>query len=349
MQTTIIIAHRLSTIRNADKICVVSEGRIIEAGVHDELVLKKGAYYDLIQLQVSDDNTAEQSSSESDPILSVVPANDDVTTIKNEEQVKVDKKVINEKAKIWKVVLNHKGWLASALLGGAMFGTIFPALGLLLSLALTAFYQPTSHAVREQSSLVAIYYIIGAIGAALGGVLLYYGSSQLSERISMRLRSMLFEALLRREIGFFDQETNAIGNLTNRLSNDSRSVSKASGELVAKTLQAFFTLVIGLIIGLAASWKLALVVLATFPLNAIAGKIRQRAMTGIGRKKDTANDDGKEGGIISAAFNNIRTVSAYSMHIKVLESYQEKTWSDSLRRQWTSTKVGVSVGLANGN
>jgi len=46
-RTTIVIAHRLSTIRDADKICVVDAGRIVEQGTHDELMAKGQHYFDL--------------------------------------------------------------------------------------------------------------------------------------------------------------------------------------------------------------------------------------------------------------------------------------------------------------
>jgi ATP-binding cassette, subfamily B, multidrug efflux pump len=50
-RTSIVVAHRLSTIRSADKIIVLSKGRIIETGTHIELMDKKGFYFRLNQLQ----------------------------------------------------------------------------------------------------------------------------------------------------------------------------------------------------------------------------------------------------------------------------------------------------------
>jgi ABC-type glutathione transport system ATPase component len=51
-RTTLIVAHRLSTIRNADVIVVISKGRVVEKGTHDQLIaIPDGQYRSLVQLQ----------------------------------------------------------------------------------------------------------------------------------------------------------------------------------------------------------------------------------------------------------------------------------------------------------
>ncbi len=50
-KTSFVIAHRLSTIRNATKILVITDGRIVEEGAHQELLAKRGSYYRLYQMQ----------------------------------------------------------------------------------------------------------------------------------------------------------------------------------------------------------------------------------------------------------------------------------------------------------
>ncbi len=51
-RTTFVVAHRLSTIRNADKIAVISKGRLAEYGTYDELMDAKGEFYEMRKLQV---------------------------------------------------------------------------------------------------------------------------------------------------------------------------------------------------------------------------------------------------------------------------------------------------------
>jgi subfamily B ATP-binding cassette protein MsbA len=56
-RTTIVIAHRLSTVRRADRIIVLADGRIRESGTHEELVLRRGLYWKLYNMQFQDVTT----------------------------------------------------------------------------------------------------------------------------------------------------------------------------------------------------------------------------------------------------------------------------------------------------
>jgi subfamily B ATP-binding cassette protein MsbA len=54
-RTALIIAHRLSTIRDADRILVINDGRIVEEGTHDELMARGGLYWNLYQSRLAQD------------------------------------------------------------------------------------------------------------------------------------------------------------------------------------------------------------------------------------------------------------------------------------------------------
>ena len=51
-RTVVIVAHRLSTVKNADKIVVLNQGRLVEEGTHNELINRRGYYYNLIKDQL---------------------------------------------------------------------------------------------------------------------------------------------------------------------------------------------------------------------------------------------------------------------------------------------------------
>ena len=50
-RTTFAIAHRLSTLRDADRLLVLDQGRVVESGTHAELMARRGHFYDLVQMQ----------------------------------------------------------------------------------------------------------------------------------------------------------------------------------------------------------------------------------------------------------------------------------------------------------
>src|SRR5580698_7407669 len=61
-RTTIVIAHRLSTIRNADLIIGLDRGEVVEHGSHDELMERKGLYYELVTAQSQKEEVHDSDS-----------------------------------------------------------------------------------------------------------------------------------------------------------------------------------------------------------------------------------------------------------------------------------------------
>jgi ATP-binding cassette subfamily B (MDR/TAP) protein 1 len=91
-RTTIVIAHRLSTIRNADSIVVMAQGKIVEQGTHDELLDKRGAYYNLVEAQsIAAQNIKDAEAEESGrqtPVMDEGARSDD-SDLRNEKLTRV--------------------------------------------------------------------------------------------------------------------------------------------------------------------------------------------------------------------------------------------------------------------
>ncbi len=90
-----------------------------------------------------------------------------------------------------------------------------------------------------------------------------------SERQLRRLREAFLQAMLRKNIGWFD--TQSSGALTSRLAADTKLVGDAIGEKLGVYIHFNTTFVTGLIIGFVYGWQLALVILSVTPLLGIAG------------------------------------------------------------------------------
>jgi len=67
--TTILISHRFSTVRQADRICVLEQGRVVELGTHDELMARGGRYQTMFDLQAQRFNAAEDEEGKQYDVL----------------------------------------------------------------------------------------------------------------------------------------------------------------------------------------------------------------------------------------------------------------------------------------
>jgi ATP-binding cassette subfamily B (MDR/TAP) protein 1 len=83
-RTTIIVAHRLSTIRHADNIIVLDQGHVAEMGTHHSLMSQQGKYFQLVQTQLIENMSDQQSLVENNVDSSVKQESE--TLIKLEEK-----------------------------------------------------------------------------------------------------------------------------------------------------------------------------------------------------------------------------------------------------------------------
>ena len=353
-QTTIIIAHRLSTICNADKIAVINDGVVAEIGSHNELLSRNGIYADLVSLQLTSVSSTDVGNDNGRKKESLNDMNTDKkaasTKEKSKETIPVEKETLSKaesrmlSKKIWSMIYEHYVWLVLALLGAAIFGAIFPCWGLVLARSQNMFYYNDPNRIRSESAQQARYFLILAFGALISCILQYYCIGQMSERVALQLRSTLFQSILRREIAYFDSPRNTLTLLTNRLSDDSRAVNKATGETIVKMLQAFFTLSAGLVIGMTACYKLALVTMATFPFSVTAQKLRLKAIAGQNYDDNKVENNVND---ISSAFTHMRTVNAFSMQEKISNKYAAATRMVAEKRSSRAFLAGAAFGLAN--
>ncbi len=98
--------------------------------------------------------------------------------------------------------------------------------------------------------------------------------------MTRRIRTDYFRALLRQDMGWFDDPANALGVLTSRLAVDIKLIRLTVGQGTGSTVSSMTSLLAGLIIALIASWQFALAFLATVPLLAITEALNWALMKG---------------------------------------------------------------------
>jgi ABC-type multidrug transport system fused ATPase/permease subunit len=146
------------------------------------------------------------------------------------------------------------------------------------------------------------------------------------------MRDAYFLAILRQDIGWHD--TGMTGELTARLTADVNLVQEGIGEklgIIAQSLSGFLA---GFIIAFVKGWKLALILLAVFPVIIVIGRLMGVQLTK--RSKQSQDAFGEAGGVAEQAISSVRTVQAFSGEAREVERYESKL------------KVGLDHGIKTG-
>ncbi|CAG8761681.1 16888_t:CDS:2, partial [Racocetra fulgida] len=324
-RTTIVIAHRLSTIRNATKIIVMHKGDIVESGAYSKLVEAQQIH----QAINSEENQDSSVTPPEDNDISLIAKNDIIPEEDNQiTRIKTNKSVSSaflskQKADMemgikreedyttWelmkKIAYINKPEFIILAVAFLILGCIYPVFAVIFANILQAFSK-TNDDLRNSATFWALMFLVIAAAVLVANIVQGIAFGVSGEKLTKRIRSMSFAAILRQDISFFDEEEHGVGTLTSQLSLDATHVNGLAGSTLGGILQVVTTIVACVIVALIVGWKLALVCLCCLPLLVGSGALRMQMVNGFQQKTKKAYEHSAQ--IACEGAGNIRTVAA---------------------------------------
>ncbi|KAK4456597.1 P-loop containing nucleoside triphosphate hydrolase protein [Cladorrhinum samala] len=360
-RTTITIAHRLSTIRDAHNIVVMTKGKIVEQGTHDQLLEKRGAYYNLVTAQaiaaVKEMTAEEEEALDAEEEKALIrkatasgeKANDAVPEDPDDDiQAKLArsqstksassmalanrKKDAPKKYGLWtliKLIASFNKQERKLMLIGLFFSAICglgnPTQAVFFAKLISALSLPVTDETRgyiqDQASFWSLMYLMLAFVMFIAFVLQGVFFAKCSERLIHRVRDRSFRTMLRQDVEYFDLDENSAGALTSFLGTETTHVAGLSGSTLGTLIMVSSTLIAACTVALSLGWKLALVCIATMPVVIGCGFFRFWILAHFQRRSKRAY--ATSASFASEAITAIRTVASLTREEDVLRIYKE--------------------------
>ncbi|KAI8030440.1 ABC transporter B family member 20 [Camellia lanceoleosa] len=245
---------------------------------------------------------------------------------------------------LWRLIeLSLAEWLYAVLgsTGAAIFGSFNPLLAYVIALVVTAYYREDRHLREEVNKWCLIITCMGIV-TVVANFLQHFYFGIMGEKMTERVRRMMFSAMLRNEVGWFDDEENSADTLSMRLANDATFVRAAFSNRLSIFIQDSAAVAVAVLIGMFLHWRLALVALATLPVLTVSAIAQKLWLAGF--SKGIQEMHRKASLVLEDAVRNIYTVVAFCAGNKVMELYRlqlQKIFKQSFLH-------GMAIGLGFG-
>ncbi|XP_034163847.2 ATP-dependent translocase ABCB1 isoform X1 [Pangasianodon hypophthalmus] len=262
------------------------------------------------------------------------------------------KKEKKEKEKVTDVpftrilALNKPEWpyMMVGVLASFVGGAVYPCVAILFAKIIGVFAETDTEVKRQKTLMFSLLFLLLGAVSFLTHFFQGYMFGKSGEILTMRLRSQVFKAILRQEIGWFDDHNNAVGVLTTKLATDASLVKGASGSRLGLTTATICSLGIAVIIAFIFCWQLTLLILSCVPFLIGSHFIQMRALGGHASKDQSALE--MSGKISTEAVENFKTVVALTK-----EDVFFRKFNDSLSKPYRSALCkapiyGLTFGLS---
>uniref|UniRef100_A0A061SI39 ATP-binding cassette, subfamily B (MDR/TAP), member 1 n=1 Tax=Tetraselmis sp. GSL018 TaxID=582737 RepID=A0A061SI39_9CHLO len=244
------------------------------------------------------------------------------------------------------IALNAKEWPLMILgsIGSAGLGSTMPALAYVLSSIITVFYSDGDDQEQKANMWCMIFALIG-LASFIFGFLEQYSFGVMGARLATRIRCMLFAAILKQEVGWFDREENNSGAMTSMLGTDAAHIRGAVGDTFGIMFQNLFTFAAGFAIAFINNWKMTLVIIAAVPLLIFSGIIQAKVAQGMSDEstsKDAANADQ----VAMESFRNIRIVQAFNLQDSITDLWERHSTADAMAKSKRAHVTGIGFGVS---
>jgi ABC-type multidrug transport system fused ATPase/permease subunit len=329
----------------------------VEQGTHDQLMAAKGKYFNLVTQQIANSEEGEGDTNQMQSI------SDDNSQI-NEDELPREQGLatlpptvmssevnpLKKAQRLWLFLrllrLNSPEgiFILVGLIAAAGFGTVNVFFAIIFGDVLTMFMDEPDIA-RPKSVEYGLLFAALGLGCLLTISLqgLMFGLS--GERLTRRVRSKMFKAMLEQEMAWFDRKENNTGALCSRLSSTAQAVSGATGSKIGQIMQGVTTIVFSFALALHYNWKVGLVSFAFIPLL-IVGMLYQMILT---FKQGFVQVEALEKSAKFAvdAIKNIRTVAGLNCE-KMFQSLYDNELTEPFRKtkSWSHIR-GLIFGFAN--
>ncbi|XP_010013816.1 PREDICTED: multidrug resistance protein 1-like [Nestor notabilis] len=244
------------------------------------------------------------------------------------------------------LALNKPEWLYVLLgvIAAAVLGGIYPAFALVYGKVIGAFQETDPEKRSKNTLLLSLMFLLLGVITLAAYIVQGFMFGKSGEILTMRLRSLSFKTLLQQEIGWYDDQKNAVGVLLTRLATDASQVKGATGSRLGLMTMTFFTLLTAIIIAFVYGWQLTLLVLACIPFLVATNAVSLSSMSGHAAKDQKALEEA--GRISTETVENIRTVASLTKEEAFYERYVASLngpYRDSLKK---APLYGFTYGVA---